>query len=81
MRYAAKVHYLAASRGSHVEQLLPAGWEPVGGEIEEGNAMRLLLVRQLSEEEEAAAAAAEATVAESREKVKLLKRKAAREKA
>lgn len=64
MRYAVKHVFLRTS--NDVEQILPEGWEPIGGEVEAGGDLRLVLVRQLSEEEETAAEAAETTVRDAR---------------
>lgn len=59
MRYVVKVEYLAGNCAT-VERVLPEGWEPMGGDIEDGNALRLVLARRLTEEEEQALKATEA---------------------
>jgi len=75
MRYAVKVEYLHGNCAD-VERVLPAGWEPIGAEVEEGNALRLVLIRTLTEAEEIAITESERQVQDSRKLLKELPRSA-----
>lgn len=64
MRFAVQVLYLDGNCAT-AERVLPEGWDPIGGDIEDGNSLRLLLSRQLTDDEERAVELAEREAASS----------------